>query len=123
MPDSDGNIIETVLSKVVDVTTFVAEIAAIRGIQNPKVILGCDGGQNKLVVNAIIKENDGTDDDETILNEFKATGSNRVQCLAKIDGVPETRENVEILLSSLDLHLLPQEWQLVWKSQLIQIIN
>ena len=63
----------------------------------PKLILGCDGGQNKLVVNAIIKENDDTDDEESILEHFKATGSKRVQCLGKIDGVPETRENVEVL--------------------------
>ena len=44
-------------------------------------------------------------------------------CLAKIDGLPETRENVEILLSTIDLHLIPQEGQLVCDLKLTGLIN
>ena len=121
--DKDNCDIQTVLSKVADVSTFVSEIAQIRKIQQPKLILGCDGGQNKLVVNAIIKENDDSDDEDSIFKEARATGSKRVLCLGKIDGVPENRENVELLLYSLDLHLLPDDWQLVCDLKLTGIIN
>ena len=58
MSDKDGTTIETVISIVADVQTFEQDIADIRQIKHPILILGCDGGQNKLLVNAIIKEND-----------------------------------------------------------------
>ena len=54
--DKNGNYIESVLAKVMDLNTFVLEIAQIRNIKEPKIILGCDGGQNKCIVTAVIKE-------------------------------------------------------------------
>ena len=46
---------------------------------------------------ASIKEQ-SDDDDSDIHNDFKATGQRRVLWLAKVDDIPETRHNVEILL-------------------------
>ena len=46
----------TVLGKVVDVAT----ISSGRGIKKPKLILGSDGGQDKLFVTAIVKEDSDT---------------------------------------------------------------
>ena len=43
---------------------FIKEIAKIRDIKKPKIILGCDGGQDKVIVTAIVMEEDETYDDE-----------------------------------------------------------
>ena len=45
--DKEGNDIESVLAMVIDLNSFVLEIVRIRKIREPKIILGCDGGQNK----------------------------------------------------------------------------
>ena len=103
LKDTDGSPIDTVLSKVVDVGDFVETIATVRKIKKPQFILGCDGGQNKLVVTAIVKEENDDDSEEVVRKDFKVTGSKRVLCLAKIDGVPGTRENVEVLMKAVDL--------------------
>ena len=123
--DKDKKEVSRVLSKVADVATFVDEIAHIRNIKEPKLILGCDGGQGKVVVTAIIKEQADNDDEYTqdeILKDFKATGQRRVLCLAKVDNIPENRENVEIILNSLELPNLPIDFQMVVDLKLTAII-
>ena len=37
---------------------FIKEIANIRNIKKTKIILGCDGGQDKVIVTAIVMEED-----------------------------------------------------------------
>ena len=54
--DKEVNDIESFLAKVLDLNSFVLEIVKIRKIREPMIILGCDGGQNKCIVTAIIKE-------------------------------------------------------------------
>ena len=54
--DKNGDPIETVISKVTDVNLFVNEIASIRNLKNPELILGADGGQDKFIITAIIKD-------------------------------------------------------------------
>ena len=45
------------------------------------------------------------------LSKYKNTGQNRVLLLAKADDVPESRENYDILLNSLDLHNVSNEFE------------
>ena len=109
--DKDGEEIKTVLAKVVDVPDFIKHIAEIRDIQNPVVIIGSDQGQNKLVISAVIKED--TDEENDVVTDFKATGCRRVLCLAKVDGIPETRSNVEKLFTSMNLSKLTKDFKVV----------
>ena len=122
--DKDGKDLETVPTTVTNITEFVQEIAKIRNIKRPRVILGCDGGQDKVLVTAIILEEgeDLTEEDEQLLDAYKPTGKNRVLILGKVDGVPENRHNVELLLNSLNLPELEQDFQVVWDLKLIAII-
>ena len=71
--DKEGNDIESVLAKVIELNSFVLEIVKIRKIREPQNILGCDGGQNKCIVTAIIKEKIKKDE-SNILDDYKATG-------------------------------------------------
>ena len=61
-------------------------------------------------------------DDENVLSRFKATGQQRVFVIAQADGVPECRNNVEILLDSLNLPLLSQDYKLVMDLKMINIV-
>ena len=36
--------------------------------------------------------------EDHVLDEFKSTGKKRVLCVAKVDGVPEIRHNIKLLL-------------------------
>ena len=94
------------ISKVTDVNLFVNEIASIRNIKNPELILGADGGQDKCIITAIIKDEDNENlyDENENLNDFKVTGSKRVLVLAKADSIPENRYNIEVLWNSLNLN-------------------
>ena len=64
-----------------------------------------------------LKEND-----ENVLSKFKATGQQRVFVLAEASGVPENRTNVEILLNSINLPLLSQDYQLVMDLKMTNIV-
>ena len=104
--DKNGDPIETVISKVTDVNLFVNEIARIRNLKNPELILGADGGQDKCIITAIIKDEDNenlSDENENQI-DFKPTGSKRVLVLAKADSIPENRYNIESLWNSLNLN-------------------
>ena len=121
--DKKGEDFETVLSTVIDLTKFIEEVALIRKIEKPKVILGCDGGQNKCIVTIIVMDQDyDKDEDNDTPEDYKPTGQKRVQVAAKVDEVPETRHNVEILLGSLNLPDLEEDFQLVCDLKLCNLI-
>jgi hypothetical protein len=61
------------------------------------------------------------DDDDT-KDDYKPTGQKRVLTVAKVDGVPETRHNMEIILTSLNLPDLGQDFQMVCDLKLCNII-
>ena len=53
-----------------------------------------------------MEEDDDYDEEyQNILDTYKATGQNRVLEVGKVDGVPETRHNVELLLKALKVKL------------------
>ena len=56
--------------------------------------------------------------DEIVLS----TGQQRVFVLAEASGVPENRTNVEILLNSLNLPLLSQDYQRVMDLKMTNIV-
>ena len=121
--DKDGNELKSTLTKVTNLNDFIKEISDVRGINNPQIILGADGDLEKCIVTCIIKEEGYEVDDEDIgLKDFKPTGQKRVLTIAKADGVPEIRANVEILLDSLNLPELTEDFQLVCDLKLANII-
>ena len=50
---------------------------------------------------------------------YKSTGKNRVLVVGKVDGVPETRHNVELLLNSLKLPEVSEDFEVVCDLKLI----
>ena len=115
--DRDGEDKVSVISKVVDVNMFVAEVAKERTIKKPKLIPGMDGSVDKCIVSAVIMEDDEdeSEEDEEYLcpTKFKAAGSKRTFILAEVQGIPENRNNYEIIIKSLNLSSLGPEVQIV----------
>ena len=120
--DKDGNDKESVLSRIADLNSFIDEIKTARNLIKPKLILGADGSVDKCVVTGIIMEEHENHDDEEIHQRFRATGQKRVFLLAQADGVPENKHNMEILLDSLNLPLISQDYQTVCDLKLINIL-
>ena len=101
---------------------FLEEIKEARQLVNPQLILGVDGSVDSCIVTGIITEEGENPHDEEVLARFKATGQKHVFILAQADSVHECRENVEILLESLNLPLLTQDYQLVMDMKMTNII-
>ena len=70
----------------------------------------------------IMDESYESSEDNLSLDVFKPTGQNRVLILAKADEVPENRHNIEIILSSLNLPDVANDFQLVCDLKLTNII-
>ena len=107
--DKHGNKLISTLAKIKDLEAFIKQIAEIRGIKKPILILAADGNTNQCVISGIIRE-EGEDDMEDGESEYNFNGVKRVLMLAKVDGIPETYANVKILLDSLDLPKLSKSF-------------
>jgi hypothetical protein len=99
---------------------FIEEACKERGIKNPKLIPFMDGSVDNCIVAAVLIDKD--DDEEELIEKYKATGSKRVLLLAKVAGVPETRENYEIIIKALNLASLPNTIQIVCDLKLISLL-
>ena len=104
-----------------DLDLFIQEICRIRNITDPEVTLGCDGDTEKCIVTCIVRDKNEKDDE--VVENFKATGKNRVLTVAKVDGVPETRRNVELLLDSLNLPQVRENFKVVSDLKLVNIMS
>ena len=120
----DGKDLQSCLSKTKDVSQFLNGIAQLRELRNPKVILGIDGDVRHLMITAIVKESDEHDDaiSAKVSENLKGTSSKRVLVLAKADGVPETRHNVEIMLNAIRLHEIEDDFQVVCDLKMLNIL-
>lgn len=120
----DGKDIESSLSKTKDTNQFLNGIAELRGLQKPKVVLGIDGDVRHLMITVIVKESEEHDDaiSGKVSDNTKATSRKRVLVLAKADGIPETRHNVEIMLNAMNLHELEDDFQIVCDLKMLNII-
>ena len=92
-----------------------------RNIKNPKCVIGSDGGQNKCLVTLTVLDENEADDEET-LKKYKATGSKRVLIAAKVDDIPENRENIEILINSLNFPALAFDFKVVCDLKLTNLL-
>ena len=119
--DKDGQEIKTCISKVIDFEMFMTEIARVRGYEDPEVILGCDGDSEKVILTCIIRDMN-QEENENTLDNYNYTGKNRVLTLCKADGVPETRQNVEKLLGTLNLSEARREIKIVSDLKLVNIM-
>ena len=120
----DGKDLRSSLSKTKDVNHFLNGIAELRELQKPKVILGIDGDVRHLMITAIVKESDENDDPVSakVSDHLNGTSSKRVLILAKADGVPETRHNVEIMLNAINLHEIENDFQVVCDLKMLNIL-
>ena len=116
----NGDGIESVLSKVIDVNLSVEEVEKEKGIKNPKLVPFMDGSLDNCIVAAVILEKD--EDEDGCVEKYRNTGFKRVPLLAKEAGVPETRENCEIIINSLNLSSLPDDIQIVCDLKLIGLL-
>ena len=117
--DKEGDDKLSSLAKVKDLPPFLTKIAQLRGIDKPKLTLGIDGNTNQLVISGIVSDGDDSENDDK--SDFNNRGSKRVLLLAKADGVPETYHNIKILLDSLDLPSLSEDFQIVCDLKIINI--
>ena len=60
--------------------------------------------------------------DEETLKKYKATGSKRVLIAAKVDDIPENRQNIEILINSLNLPALAFDFKVVCDLKLTNLL-
>ena len=72
------------------------------------------------MITGIVKESD--EHDEAISEKVSGTSSKRVLVLAKADGVPETRHNVEIMLNAIRLHEIEEDFQVVCDLKMLNIL-
>ena len=116
----DGKDLISSLSKTKDINQFLNRIAELRELRKPKIILGLDGDVRHLMITGIVKESD--EHDEAISEKVSGTSSKRVLVLAKADGVPETRHNVEIMLNAIRLHEIEEDFQVVCDLKMLNIL-
>ena len=120
----DGKDVNSSLSTTKDVNQFLNRIAELRELRKPKVILGLDGDVRHLMITGIVKESNEHDEaiSEKVSENLKGTSSKRVLILAKADGVPETRHNVEIMLNAIRLHEIEDDFQVVCDLKMLNIL-
>ena len=118
----DGKPLQSSLSKTKNVKEFIDHIVELRGIEKPKLILGLDGDVRHLMITAVLKETDDFDDEDDVNDELMSTSSKRVLVLAKVDGVPETRHNIELMLNEMNLQDLGDNFQVVCDLKMMNIL-
>ena len=120
----EGEDLESCLSKTRDANEFLNYIAELRCLEKPKVVLGLDGDVRHLMITAVVKEADDYDDPHTekVDDQISGTSCKRVLILAKADGVPETRANVEIILNTMNLCELQDDFQVVCDLKMLNIL-
>ena len=87
--NSKGRSRDTALAIVKDVNETIQLVCEARGIKNPLIAVGCDGGQGKLVVTLSVFDKD--DENERDPKDPSPGGKRRVILLAAADGAPEKR--------------------------------
>ena len=118
----DGKPLQSSLSKTKNVKEFIDHIVELRGIEKPKLILGLDGDVRHLMITGVVKETDDFDDEDDVNDELMSTSSKRVLVLAKVDGVPETRHNIELMLNEMNFQDLGDNFQVVCDLKMLNII-
>ena len=108
--DRNSGNIQSVMTNIIDMNTFTAKVAEERQLKKPKLILGADDSTNKCIIVGMVVEADEEIEVQS-LSKYKNTGQNRVLLLAKADDVPESSENYDILLNSLHLHNVSNEFE------------
>ena len=87
--DSKGRNRDTALAIVNDINETIEHVCEARGIKNPLIAVGCDGGQGKLIVTLSVFDKD--DENERDPKDPSPGGKRRVILLAAADGAPEKR--------------------------------
>ena len=102
--------INSTLTYVKDLNHFIDKVCEGRRLENPKCIIGLDGGKNKILVTLTLHEDDDTTEG------MKTNGSCCIMVLASADYASENRHNIEKVLEKIDLKSLKRPWQ--WISDL-----
>ena len=118
--NKSGDYIETVLTKVTNLESFIEYILQKRGydINQCEVVIGLDGGQKKLILTMnIIPYNENE-----VRDKCKASGNKRTIIIAKVDGVPENHNKLKVILDEMELHKIPKNISLSCDLKVVNII-
>ena len=104
--DEEGNDKRTAFVRVKDICSIIDKVIKKRKIAKPLVVIGSDGGQDKLICTLQIHDlnNKGKDNDG-----LEPGGRRRVILLGAADGVKESRELMEYFCEELKLWKVQQE--------------
>ena len=96
--DSNKIEISRTLAYISDPKGFIEDVLKGRDISQPKIVLGCDYGKDKLIVTAsIYDENDMMSD----VNGVKPSSPQAALLLAMVDMVPESHANLTTIFQKL----------------------
>ena len=70
----------------------------------------------------VMEANEKEEEDEQVISKYKNTGSKRTFLLAEVQGVPENRNNYEIVLKSLNFSSLAEDTQTVSDLKVVSIL-
>lgn len=112
-----------------DMNAFISAICSKRdhSEENLTLALGIDGGQGKLIITLTVShEGEGDKAKRKKQTEkrktLKSTGKRRAFVVARVDGVPETYDNLTQLLGTLNLPTLDKDFVVVCDLKVIDIL-
>ena len=91
------------------------------------VVLGIDGGQDKLIVTIticptkVMSKEDRRKESE-LKDRYKSKSTNRVIIGARVDCVPECNHNLKVLLDALELPRLHKDFRIVCDLKVVDIL-
>ena len=118
--NSKGRSRDTALAIVKDVNETIQLVCEARGIKNPLIAVGCDGGQGKLVVTLSVFDKD--DENERDPKDPSPGGKRRVILLAAADGAPEKRPVLNQIYQQLRTWTIQHEVQYIGDCKITNLL-
>ena len=118
--NSKGRSRDTALAIVKDVNETIQLVCEARGIKNPLIAVGCDGGQGKLVVTLSVFDKD--DETERDPKDPSPGGKRRVILLAAADGAPEKRPVLNEIYQQLRTWTIKHEVQYIGDCKITNLL-
>ena len=108
--ESDGSqsVEDTTFVYVENLKKMIDDVLRGRGITNPHLNIGVDGGGNKLIIVLQIYD---MDQDGAVKEKYKSLGSRRTIVIGRGDYVGENRDNIEYMFKKLKIFETLQQYK------------
>ena len=104
--DKEGNEKKTALCIVKNLHHLVSALILKHNIRRPRVVVGCDGGQGKLLTTLAIFD---LDNPELEIGGYQSGGTRRSLVIAAADKADENRVNLDTIFQQLRIWESPHE--------------